>query len=179
MYLEHVDHWICEGEKAVQILKNSNYKKITELQKEQHHGFCHHDFAYHNVLILNDNKIGLIDFDHAISDIRTHDLSSLILRNMKETKWDVNIAIFIMNEYFMEATPYSGEKELIYGMLQFPQDFYEIARYYYVEKRHKPKKLIKRLRKWNKQINYRNEFFSQFVKEIRKDTKNADLQLGE
>ncbi|MFK4997351.1 phosphotransferase [Bacillus sp. N9] len=133
MYTKQAKHWIKEALHAVDLLSRSHYEEISLIERDLQ-GFCHHDLAYHNILITEQKEIALIDFDYAISDIRTHDVASLILRNMRVTKWDLEKALFIIKNYYKVAEPYEGEERLIHAMLRFPQDFYELGHFYYVEK---------------------------------------------
>lgn len=163
IYAKQAEHWIEEALYAVDLLTNSRYQEISVLEKNLQ-GFCHHDLANHNILITDEDQIAMIDFDYTISDIRTHDLSSLILRNMKESQWDLEIALFILENYYEVVKPYKGEERLIHAMLRFPQDFYELGRFYYVEKRSNIEKLETRLYKWGEQQENRQIFFRQFEK---------------
>lgn len=163
MYAKQADHWIEEALCAVNLLTKSRYQEISAIE-QNFQGFCHHDLANHNILLKDDDQIAIIDFDYAISDIRTHDLSSLILRNMKESQWDLEIALFILKNYYQVVKPYKGEERLIHAMLRFPQDFYELGRFYYVEKRSNIEKLETRLDKWGEQQENRQDFFQQFEK---------------
>jgi CotS family spore coat protein len=161
MYAELVRHAIEEGLHAVDLLSRSSYKDITCIEQDLQ-GFCHHDLAHHNILITDQNQTALIDFDYAISDIRTHDLASFILRNMRLTKWDMEKALFILKNYFEVAEPYDGEERIIHAMLRFPQDFFELGHFFYVEKRSTIDRLESRLRKWRRQQEKRNLFLQQF-----------------
>jgi CotS family spore coat protein len=147
MFAEEAAYCIHEASRAVELLLSSKYEEISKLEHEQR-GFCHHDTAHHNILIRPDKKIGLIDFDYAICDIRAHDLASLILRNMKSVKWDARTAYFIVKSYFEVATPHSGEERLLHAMMRFPQEIYEAGYFQYVEKNRPANFLESRLRKW-------------------------------
>jgi CotS family spore coat protein len=147
MFAEESAYCIQEASRAVELLLSSRYEEISKLEHEQR-GFCHHDYAHHNVLIRPDKEIGLIDFDYAICDIRAHDLASLILRNMKSVKWDARTAYFIVKSYFEVATPHSGEERLLHAMMRFPQEIYEAGYFQYVEKNRPADFLETRLRKW-------------------------------
>lgn len=163
MYTEQVRHSIEEAVNAVDLLSKSRYEEISLIERDLQ-GFCHHDLAHHNILKTDKNQIALIDFDYAISDIRTHDLASLILRNMKETNWDLEKALFIVKNYYEVAEPYEGEERLIQAMLRFPQDFYQLGRFYYVQKYDNIEKLETRLRRWGEQRENRQRFLRHFEK---------------
>ena len=50
--------------------------------------FCHHDYAHHNILVDTNKKINIIDFDYCMLDSHLHDLCSLLIRTMKDGKWE-------------------------------------------------------------------------------------------
>lgn len=168
LYAKQADQWIEEALFALDFLSNSRYQEISLIEHDLQ-GFCHHDLAYHNILITDANQIALVDFDYAISDIRTHDLASLILRNMREKDWvwDLETALFIIKNYFKVAQPYEGEERLIHAILRFPQYFYESGYFYFVEKSTNIERLETRLLRWEKQHESRKRFFQQFEKSAR------------
>ncbi|PWK15800.1 CotS family spore coat protein [Tumebacillus permanentifrigoris] len=161
MYASVIAYGIEEATRAVELLSSSRYQAISE-QEKSWSGFCHHDYAHHNVLITTEREVAIIDFDYSISDIRAHDLASLILRNMKSEKWDGRTAFFILKSYFERATPHPGEERLLHAMLRFPQDLYEVARFRYVEQNRPPELLESRLRKWAEHKDRRERFFQEF-----------------
>lgn len=175
MFAEGAAYCIQEASKAVELLLSSRYEEISKLEQEQK-GFCHHDYAHHNVLITSEKDIALIDFDYSICDIRAHDLASLILRNMKSVKWDSRTACFIVKSYFEEVTPHEGEERLLHAMLRFPQDFYEAARYWYVDQSRPEEVLHNRLRKWLEHVERRKRFFAEFEEGARFVLKTGRLR---
>lgn len=161
MYAETIAYGIQEATRAVELLLSSRYEEISR-EEQSWQGFCHHDYAHHNVLITSQGGVAIIDFDYSISDIRAHDLASLILRNMKSDKWDGRTAFFILKSYFERAAPHPGEEKLLHAMLRFPQDLYELARFRYVEQNRPPELLESRLRKWIQHKERREKFFRDF-----------------
>lgn len=161
MYAEQAEYAIEEALHSLDLISRSPYREITFIEHGLQ-GFCHHDLANHNILITDLKQMALIDFDYAISDIRTHDLASFILRNMRLTKWNLEKALFIIKNYFEVAEPYKGEERLIHAMLRFPQDYFELGYFYYVEKRSTIERLEERLRRWGRQQKKRELFLRQF-----------------
>lgn len=161
IFAEEVAYGIAEASRAVELLLSSRYEEISRLEQTWG-GFCHHDYAHHNVLITGGKGIGLIDFDYAICDIRAHDLASLILRNMKSEKWDARTAYFIVKSYFETVVPHEGEERLLLAMMRFPQDFYEAGHFHYMQKNRPPEVLDSRLRKWVEQRARRERFLREF-----------------
>jgi CotS family spore coat protein len=161
MYAETGAYFISEAKCAVEHLLKSPYEELSEKARIERE-FCHHDFAHHNVLIGDGPTVSVVDFDYAICDARTHDIASLILRNMKHTGWDGRTARFILRAYDQCTKLMKGETDLIYGMLRFPQDFWEAGYFYYIEKNRPLEVLEKRLRKWNEMRELREEFLQDF-----------------
>jgi CotS family spore coat protein len=161
MFAEEIAYCIQEASRAVELLLSSRYEEISKLEQEWR-GFCHHDYAHHNVLITAERNVALIDFDYAICDIRAHDLASLILRNMKSVKWDMRTALFIVKSYFEQVKPHEGEERLLHAMMRFPQEVYEAAHFYYVQQNRPPEVLESRLRKWQEQKERRDRFLRDF-----------------
>ncbi|KEO82738.1 CotS family spore coat protein [Tumebacillus flagellatus] len=178
MYADAAAYGITEASRAVELLLSSRYEEISK-EEQEWQGFCHHDYAHHNVLITGEHAkpgIAIIDFDYSISDIRAHDLASLILRNMKSDKWDARTAFFILKSYYERAEPHPGEERLVHAMLRFPQDLYEVARYQFVEKNRPADVLESRLRKWEQQRQRRERFFREFEEGARYVLKEGKIR---
>lgn len=133
IYLENVDYYISQGMDSIEHLKESKYLELSEREKLEK-SFCHHDFAHHNVLISSDFKVFIIDFDYCILDTRIHDLSSLIIRNMRHGNWNMEKAQYILDCYIKEGYLLSDEIPVMNGFIEFPQDFWQVGLQYYVEK---------------------------------------------
>lgn len=131
-YLSMINSQISKAEKAVTHLVSTEYykKMLFELQKK---GFCHHDYAHHNVLIGRDNEISIIDFDYCILDTHLHDLASLLIRKMKNGKWDTNTTLFILDVYNAIYTLEAEDIPIMAAFIEFPQDFWQVGIQYYWE----------------------------------------------
>lgn len=133
IYLDYADYYINQGSLAIEHLKESEYFNLS--QKEMgNRSFCHHDFAHHNVLISDDFKVYIIDFDYCICDTRIHDLTSLIIRNMRHGNWNMEKAQYIVDCYLKEGHIEKEEVPVMNGFLEFPQDFWQVGLQYYIEK---------------------------------------------
>lgn len=132
IYLNAIESELKSGYRAIEEIKSSNYydlmmKEITGC------GFCHHDYAHHNVLIDAENNINIIDFDYCMLDSHLHDLSSLLIRAMKYDKWESNKADLIIDNYKKEFNVENEERNLMKGFIRFPQSFWQIGLQYYWE----------------------------------------------
>lgn len=132
-YLSLIDDEVVSIEQSLERIINSNYESLMK-EEVVLEGFCHHDFAHHNVLINNNLDIKIIDFDYLILDSHLHDLSSLIIRKMRYNKWSIEDALFIMKSYNSEYRIKDEELKVMGGFIQFPQDFWQVGIQYYVEK---------------------------------------------
>ncbi|WDC85020.1 hypothetical protein PL321_05665 [Caloramator sp. mosi_1] len=67
-------------------------------------------------------------------DTHLHDLSSLLIRNLRYGNWDIKLFNFILNEYGRYVPVTLEEVNLIFCFMEFPQDFWQVGLQYYVEK---------------------------------------------
>lgn len=132
IYLESMEIELEKGKRAIDELKNNKYIEVMDKEVIKR-GFCHHDFAHHNVLIDENNKINIIDFDYCVLDSHIHDLSSLIIRSMKGNKWSNEKADIILNSYCKKHSFYDEEIPLMKALIRFPQGFWQIGLQYYWE----------------------------------------------
>lgn len=133
LYHGALEEELQRAENAIDNLIETNY--IMRMKKEiEYKGFCHHDFAHHNVLMSDSGKINIIDFDYCILDSNLHDLSSLIMRCMKNGKWSIENAIFIFDAYSVANAVHKIDIPIIAAFLEYPQDFWQVGIQYYWEK---------------------------------------------
>lgn len=132
IFLGHVNRFIEEGEKSIDILKNSRYCELCE--EEDKVAICHHDLAYHNILINND-EVYFIDFDYSVVDLRIHDLCNYIDKVVKGFAYNFQKAKDIIDEYSGISELDKREIEVLYGMLYFPEEFCSISKDYYFKRK--------------------------------------------
>lgn len=143
---------------SIENIKKANYIEIMreEIKKR---GFCHHDYAHHNVLVGNEGKISIIDFDYCILDTHLHDLSSLIIRALKDGKWDRDRLNNIIEGYSQVKSIKKEEIPLISGFMEFPQAYWQIGIQYYWEQQNWGEEFfIKKLNKYIEDREERQEF---------------------
>lgn len=133
IYLENLDEEEKRAQISAQDLINSEYfhKMSIEITKK---GFCHHDFAHHNLLIQNDGSVNVIDFDYCVLDTHLHDLASLLIRTMKNGKWDLNNANYILQAYDVFYKLVQSDILIMACLMEFPQEFWQLGIQYYWEK---------------------------------------------
>jgi len=113
-------------------LQRNNYVKIMEREVFKR-SFCHHDYAHHNILIDDNKNINIIDFDYCILDSHLHDLCSLLIRNMKDGKWEKEKCDLILDAYSGNMEVKKDEIPIIREFIRFPQTFWQIGLQVYWE----------------------------------------------
>lgn len=161
LYYDALEEEFTRGLMAIDNLSETNY--IMRMQKEiENKGFCHHDYAHHNVLIGDSGKVNIIDFDYCILDSNLHDLSSLIMRCMKNGKWSIENAVFILDAYSVINAVYKTDIPIIAAFLEYPQDFWQVGIQYYWEKQPWGEEFfVKKLQKILEDREMRQEFINE------------------
>jgi CotS family spore coat protein len=147
IFLAHVDYYLGECKKALDLFGKGDYAKVNEKESARNF-FCHHDFAHHNVIIDEKGWGNVIDFDYCISDLRCHDLGSLMLRVLKRSNWDIKPAVYAFKQYHRVRSVSSKETGVIKILLRFPQDFWQVAFAYYIEQNQPKERLLRKIKNW-------------------------------
>ncbi|NFO29954.1 CotS family spore coat protein [Clostridium botulinum] len=133
IYLRSMEFYRDLGKQALQTLKESNYYELC-MVAEQEKTFCHHDFTYHNIIIDNNEKPHIIDFDYCKREVRTFDISNFMIKVLKRVDWNIDFAKAIIEAYNSVCKLRDDEYKVLYAYLQFPQRYWRLAnRYYYNE----------------------------------------------
>lgn len=136
----------AEGEAALETLAPV-YGEFNK-REEQWGGFCHHDYAPHNIVLSPDGVGQIIDFDYCLSDTACHDLASLMLRVLKKNEYSDHgqeLALFAWQAYQKERLLSPGAKEVALGFMLFPQEFWQCGFTYFVEQNRPEARMEKRL----------------------------------
>lgn len=162
IYLSLMDKELKIAESAINNLKNSNYLSVMNKEFFKR-GFCHHDFAHHNVLIDSHSNVNVIDFDYCILDSYLHDLSSLMLRSMKNGKWELEKAKFILNNYSNIKDVEDEHIPLMAAFMEFPQDYWQVGLQYYWEQQNWEEKFfVSKLKKIKEDLEDKEDFINEF-----------------
>lgn len=158
LYLENINAEIERAQKSISGLRKNNY--FEAMQKEVFKcGFCHHDYAHHNILVDDDGNFNIIDFDYCILDSHLHDLSSLLIRSMKDGRWEENKANLILESYERTYEIKDYEFPLMREFIRFPQCFWQLGIQVYWEQQPWGEEFfINKLQKYLNDIKYREEF---------------------
>lgn len=164
IYLERINDELNRGYEAIDGLKKSRYLSL--MNKEiMNRGFCHHDYAHHNVLVDERGELNIIDFDYCMLDTHLHDLSSLIIRSMKYGKWSSEKADLIINNYCKSNNVCNEELEVMKCFIKFPQSFWQIGLQYYWEQQPWGEAFfINKINKYLDDIDDREEFLEEYFR---------------
>lgn len=162
LYLSCIEEEIERADRSIQGLQASKY--IAVMEKEMlKRGFCHHDYANHNILVDEDEKIYLIDFDYCIMDSHIHDLSSLLIRAMKNGKWNVKKGESIINNYSEIKNVQQEELSLMKEFIRYPQMFWQLGiQMYWEQQPWKEEFFLSRLSKYVEDREERETFIKEF-----------------
>lgn len=152
IFLENLSYHTEEIKGCIRFLEISPYHKLC--MDEKYIAFCHHDLAYHNI-IIKDEKAYFIDFDYAIIDLKIHDICNLINKAIKNFAFDMERAESIINDYCCTNSLDEIELKVLYGMLMFPEDFYSVSRDYYTRRKDWEEEVF--LDRLIKKISYKDE----------------------
>ncbi|MDO4535281.1 MAG: CotS family spore coat protein [Clostridium perfringens] len=161
LYLTIINEELKKVENSIIGLKRSKYREFMsrEIMKR---GFCHHDYAHHNVLFDSNNNIKIIDFDYCILDTHLHDLGSLCIRVMKDGKWEVSKFEKIINDYSKVKEVEKEEIKILKYFLMFPQGYWQLGiQYYWEQQPWKEEVFIGKILKYINDIKMREEFIEE------------------
>lgn len=119
---------------------------------------CHLDLAHHN-FIIDEDEVNMIDFDYCKIDIRSMDIYNLIIKVIKNYLYDKEVISKIIKDYSSVSEVLDEEKEVIYAMLNYPRDFINISKDYYLKQK-----------SWDYEV-----FLSRLKDKIEIDTFRSDL----
>lgn len=163
IYLNAIEDEIERGKKSIDELETYKYYSLMDKEVLKR-GFCHHDYAHHNVLIDNNEEINVIDFDYCILDSHIHDVASLLIRSMKDGNWKNEIANNILNSYSVDNNITEEEMKLIIAFIRFPQGFWQVGLQCYWEQQPWGEEfLTRRLNKYLEDRENREKFLDNFL----------------
>ena len=164
IYLEHIDNEIERGQRAVKGLEENGYFSLMDIEVKKR-GFCHHDFAHHNILIDKDQQINIIDFDYCILDTHIHDLASLLIRAMKDGTWSDKTGDLIINSYQETLEVTDEELKIMKYFIMFPQSFWQIGlQYYWEQQPWNEEVFINKIIRYLEDVEYREVFLDEYFK---------------
>lgn len=162
LYLDNIENEIKRGLTSIEGLKRNNYYSIMNKEVFKS-GFCHHDYAHHNVLVDDNNNLNIIDFDYCILDTHIHDISSLFIRSMKDGKWNNKKADIIKKSYDSIINIQKEEIPLIREFIRFPQTFWQIGiQVYWEQQQWGEEFFINKLQRYLNDVENREKFIDSY-----------------
>lgn len=163
IFLRNIDSYVKKINDCLAFLNKTAYFKLCS--EEDKIVLCHHDLAHHNI-IINDDNAYFIDFDFSVIDLKIHDLCNFINKVTKSFLFDMDKAKVIIDNYCTTNTLNKNELNVLFGMITFPEDFYDISKDYYAKRKNWDEQIfVSRLKR---KINFepdREEFLQEFKKE--------------
>lgn len=164
LYLDNINLEIKRAEKSIEGLKKNNYIKVMEREVFRR-GFCHHDYANHNILVDNNGGLKIIDFDYCILDSHLHDFSSLLIRSMKNGKWSERKADLILYSYEKMFEIEKKELPIVREFMRFPQEFWQIGLQVYWEQQPWGEEFfLNKLERYLEDSDEKNKFIDSYFK---------------
>lgn len=164
LYLDNINNEIKRAERSIEGLRKNNYINIMEKEVFKR-SFCHHDYAYHNILVDSRGKFKIIDFDYCLLDSHLHDLSSLIIRAMKNGKWSIRKADVILYSYEKVFEIERNELPIMREFIRFPQTFWQLGIQVYWEQQPWGEEFfLNKLKKYLEDCSEREEFIDSYFK---------------
>ncbi|NLZ80586.1 MAG: CotS family spore coat protein [Clostridiales bacterium] len=158
--INNYDLFYTQGEKALDLLKNSSYKRLMEEASEQV-SLCHGNFNQHNIIFFNRN-VAITNFDKMVVNIQLVDLYLLMRKILEKNNWDLILGSNMIEEY-SKIKPISEEElEVLHILFLYPEKFWKIVNYYYNgNKAWIPQKNIDKLKTLTAQNRSREKFIEE------------------
>ena len=141
---------------SINLLTESSYSELYSNVKNM--VICHLDLAHHN-FIIDEDKVNMIDFDYCKIDIRAMDIYNFIVKVIKNYAYDKEIINKVISDYSSISEISDEEKKIIFSMLNYPRDFINISKDYYLKQK-----------SWDYEV-----FLSRFKDKIENDVFRSDL----
>lgn len=141
---------------SINLLTESSYSELYSNVKNM--VICHLDLAHHN-FIIDEDKVNMIDFDYCKIDIRAMDIYNFIVKVIKNYAYDKEIISKVISDYSSISEISDEEKKIIFSMLNYPRDFINISKDYYLKQK-----------SWDYEV-----FLSRFKDKIENDVFRSDL----
>lgn len=132
LLLESVDEQIENINESIRSLEESNYESLCK--NENKIVLCHNDLAHHNI-ILSEDRAYFIDFEYSLVDIRVHDICNFLMKSIKNYGYDFDKSREIINAYDSIWKIDKDELEVLYAIMIFPNDYYNLVYNYYNKKK--------------------------------------------
>ncbi len=132
-YRQHREELVKMIDHASEQLARSPYPQIIEWARENR-TICHGSFSRQN-LIVEKERMAVVDFDHCHFGHPLHDLGALLTRYMPRFKWEASIGFSILDVYRAVREISAEEMTVLAAYLSFPKRTLEVVEAYFERKR--------------------------------------------
>lgn len=162
LYLSNIDYYMEMAQEALNIFDEDSYSRVC-IKAVEENVLCHHDYTYHNILVDSNEKMHIVDFDYAKSEIQIYDLSTLLVKALKRLNWEPKYGKEIVDAYNSVKELNEDEVNILKCLMNFPQRFWRLAnRYYYREAGWSEESFTKKM----KEIISERPQYMEFIKNI-------------
>lgn len=141
---------------CINLLSNNSYRDL--YSDEESKVICHQDLAHHN-FIIDGEEVSIIDFDYCKIDIRILDIYNFVVKVIKNMAYSKENLYSILNSYNEVSKINDEEKEVLFALLNYPRDFINICKDYYLKQK-----------SWDEEV-----FISRFKDKIENDVFRSEL----
>lgn len=120
------DDFIRLAARSLELLEEADYKQIAE--EPEYTTVCHGSYIASNLIMGEDSRVYVIDFDNARRDLRISDLGRLIARH---SGWDIDKALFLIENYQAANPLTAAELDLLPALCCFPRKGWAVANSFY------------------------------------------------
>lgn len=133
-FLKDVPFMLEMAWRSYDTLRFSQYNVLCQRAKLDR-SICHHDYTYHNMIILPQNTMAVIDFDYSCHELPVYDLAAFIHRIIKRYSYDLGITMNLINKYNTIVPLSKLELHIVLSLFEFPQQFWRVVQRYYEKRR--------------------------------------------
>ncbi|HBF76272.1 MAG TPA: CotS family spore coat protein [Clostridiaceae bacterium] len=160
LYLRYIDDFNHHLNLSIELLMKSNYLSMRDSVMTKH-TICHDSYYYQNILVDSNGKLYIIDLESILYDVHVYDIAKFIRRIMykKSYAWNFNYVKELIYEYDKISKLTKEDLEVLLAFLIVPHKFWKLGKKRYVKKKKwSEDKYLKKLYKYIKYIDKKNEF---------------------
>lgn len=160
LFLQCLDRFYEQGEAAVAFLAGQKSGELEQAAEEAGH-FFHGNYTYHN-LLLQHPGMAVVQFDRSWAGIQLTDLYYLLRKTLEKNEWRPEVGASVLETYQRGRALSRQERQVLYGLLWFPEKFWKIANGYFNGKKSRiPGRNLVKLEEFLQQEEARNRFLQQ------------------
>ena len=118
-----------QGLEALEYIKKCNADKLCEKTISENR-IIHGSYNYHNISFAGENII-TSNFEKAAVGLQVTDLYDWIRKTMEKNSWNSDMGISIVTAYINSREMETGELEMLYALLMYPEKYWKLVNFYY------------------------------------------------